>query len=95
MVTDRMFRRLRKLIQAENTLAQAADKAGVDEKTARKYRDSRLAPQSAASPTHLADLGGPVSGCLARTGRVAPAQPGASGKDPFRRSVTDFPHISH
>ena len=67
MVTDRLFRRLRKLIQTEDTLAQAADKAGVDEKTARKYRDSDLAPQSATSPAYLADPGGPVPGRLART----------------------------
>src|SRR5215210_2084222 len=44
MVTDRLFRRLRKLIQTEDTLAQAADKAGVDEKTARKYRGSDALP---------------------------------------------------
>ena len=40
MVTDRLFRRLRKLIQTETTLANAADRANIDEKTARKYRDS-------------------------------------------------------
>ncbi len=28
MVTDRLFRRLRKLIQTEDTLAQAADQRG-------------------------------------------------------------------
>src|SRR5436190_17542508 len=39
MVTDRQFRRLMKLIQEEQTLATAAAKAGMDEKTARKYRD--------------------------------------------------------
>jgi hypothetical protein len=44
MVTDRLFRRLRKLLQTETTLANAADKAGVDEKTARKYRDSDRLP---------------------------------------------------
>jgi hypothetical protein len=52
MVTDRLFRRLRKLLQTETTLARAADKAGVDEKTARKYRDSdRLPSQRRASHT--------------------------------------------
>jgi hypothetical protein len=40
MVTDRQFRRLRKLLQTETTLAKAAVKARIDEKTARKYRDS-------------------------------------------------------
>src|SRR4051794_20683824 len=50
MVTDRLFRRLRKLIQTEDTLAQAADKAGVDEKTARKYRDSDTLPTQRRVP---------------------------------------------
>ena len=44
MVTDRQFRRLRKLLQTEDTLANAADRAELDEKTARKYRDSDLLP---------------------------------------------------
>ena len=50
MVTDRLFRRLRKLIQTEGTLANAADKAGIDEKTARKYRDSDALPSRMAAP---------------------------------------------
>src|SRR3954451_3228136 len=50
MVTDRQFRRLRKLIQIENTLANAADRANIDEKTARKYRDSDLLPSQRRTP---------------------------------------------
>src|SRR3954471_3456405 len=50
MVTDRLFSRLRKLIQTEDTLAQAADKAGVDEKTARKFRDSDPLPSQRRVP---------------------------------------------
>jgi hypothetical protein len=38
MVTDRQVRRLMKLLQSEKSLAAAAAKAGMDEKTARKYR---------------------------------------------------------
>ena len=38
MVTDNQVRRLMKLIQTEKTYAIAAAKAGMDEKTARKYR---------------------------------------------------------
>jgi len=38
MVTDRQVRRLMKLIKTEKTLAAAAAKSGMDEKTARKYR---------------------------------------------------------
>ena len=40
MITDAQVRRLMKLIQTEETLAIAASKAGMDEKTARKYRDA-------------------------------------------------------
>ena len=40
MVTDRQVRRLFGLVQTERTLAMAAAKAGMDEKTARKYRRS-------------------------------------------------------
>lgn len=38
MVTDRQVRRLMELIGCEKSLASAAAKAGMDEKTARKYR---------------------------------------------------------
>jgi transposase len=44
MVTNRQYRRLMKLIQEEQTLATAAAKAGMDEKTARKYRDLAKLP---------------------------------------------------
>jgi hypothetical protein len=37
MVTDQQVRRLRKLMRTEKTKAAAADKASMDEKTARKY----------------------------------------------------------
>src|ERR1044072_2725187 len=37
MVTDQQYWRLMKLRRTEKTLAQAAAKAGMDEKTARKY----------------------------------------------------------
>lgn len=44
MVTDEQVRRLMKLIKKEKTLAVAAAKAGMDEKTARKWRESELLP---------------------------------------------------
>ena len=49
MVTDRQVRRLMKLIQQEKTLATAAAKAGMDEKTARKYRNSQQVPSQMKS----------------------------------------------
>ena len=39
MVTDKQVRRLFKLIQTEKNFGIAAIKAGMDEKTARKYRN--------------------------------------------------------
>jgi hypothetical protein len=50
MLTDRQFRRLRKVLQTESTLIRAADKAGIDEKTARKYRDSDRLPSQRRAP---------------------------------------------
>ena len=47
MVTDAQVRRLMKLIQSEQTLAVAAAKAGMDEKTARKWRDADQLPSQA------------------------------------------------
>ena len=50
MVTDRQAKRLWQALSSGKSLAQAADKAGMDEKTARKYRrlgrlPSEVAPQ--------------------------------------------------
>jgi hypothetical protein len=38
------------LRHASDTLPNAADKAGIDEKTARKYRDSDVLPSRMAAP---------------------------------------------
>lgn len=51
MVTDQQARRLWKLMKSEKTLANAAAKAGMDEKTARKYRDLGKLP-SEVKPEH-------------------------------------------
>lgn len=51
MVTDQQVRKLMKLIQSEKTLGLAAAKAGMDEKTARKYRRSGRLP-SQCQPAH-------------------------------------------
>lgn len=44
MITDNQARKLMKLLQQEETLGVAAAKAGMDEKTARKYRDLDTLP---------------------------------------------------
>jgi transposase InsO family protein len=48
MITDNQFRRLMQLIQTKKTLSAAAAKAGMDEKTARKYRDAGIPPSESA-----------------------------------------------
>ena len=50
MVTDRQFRRLRTFLQTESTLTKAADRAELDEKTVRKYRDSDALPSQRRVP---------------------------------------------
>jgi len=51
MVTDKQVRRMMKLINEERTLAVAAARAGMDEKTARKWRDLGKLP-SEINPEH-------------------------------------------
>ena len=51
MVTDEQVRLLMKKIQTEKTLAVAAAKAGMDEKTARRYRDLGRLPSEVSAIT--------------------------------------------
>ena len=50
MVTDQQVRRLFKLIQTEKSFGIAAAKAGMDEKTARKYKDLGQLPSALKEP---------------------------------------------
>jgi len=50
MVTDRQVKRLFQLMQQEKTLTMAAAKAGLDEKTARKYRKAKKLPSELKAP---------------------------------------------
>src|SRR5210317_1342603 len=50
MVTDEQVRMLMTLINKEKTLAVAAAKSGMTEKTARKYRDRETLPSQLAQP---------------------------------------------
>lgn len=50
MVTDSQVRLLLKLIKEESSLSVAAAKAGMDEKTSRKYRDSGELPSESRNP---------------------------------------------
>ena len=48
MVKDRQVKRLWQVLASGKTLAQSADKANMDEKTARKYRQLRRLPSEVA-----------------------------------------------
>src|SRR5215470_5334928 len=50
MITDQQYRRLMKLSQTEKSLGVAAAKAGMDEKTARRWRRMGKAPSTARQP---------------------------------------------
>ncbi len=65
MVTDRQVRMLMKLINEEETLAAAAAKAGMDEKTARRWRDYGMVPSESRVEPH----GGPGRTPLRMSGK--------------------------
>ena len=50
MITKQQYRRLMSLLTSKNTLQAAADKAGMDVKTARKYRDAGVGPDALKQP---------------------------------------------
>jgi transposase len=50
MVTDRQVRKLRQLLAKGGSLAAGARKTNMDDKTARKYRDSTSLPSETSSP---------------------------------------------
>jgi len=52
MVTDKLFRRLMKFIQDGDTLSVAAAKTGMDDKTARKYRNLGKLPSQLKTTRH-------------------------------------------
>ena len=75
-ITDGQVRRLRRLLDAEEFLVVAARRTGMDEKTARKYRDLegfRFVHPSPSSPSVVAcrALCGSWEVCLASIAATA------------------------
>lgn len=77
MITDLQVRRLMKLINTETTLERAAAKAGVSEKTARKYRRLGTPPSQTkrertyrTRPDPFADVWAEVEELLKRDGTI-------------------------
>src|SRR3954454_11384396 len=97
MVSYRLFMRLWKLIQTENTLAQAADKAGVDEKTARKYRDADPLPSQRRVPHTWRTREDPSQDVWTELVEQLRLNPGLQAQTPFddlqRRFPGRFPEV--
>ena len=72
------------LIPREPTLCLAAAKAGMDEKTARKYRRSGQLPSEVSSPPYVADASRPIRRGVGRGRAASGGQRGASGQNGVR-----------
>lgn len=76
MVTDQQVRRLKSLMQ-KKTLAQAAAEAGMDEKTARKWRDSEKLPSQCVKPRNYRTRPDPFASVWEEVRGVFRGEPGA------------------
>lgn len=65
MVTDGQVRKLFRDLDSDQWLAVAARRAGMDEKTARKYHSLGGAPEHPEAATHLSHAKGPARGTVA------------------------------
>ena len=88
MVTDQQVRRLFKLMQQEHTLATAAAKAGMDEKTARKYRRLGKLPSEVSEPHTWRTREDPFADVWAEVKAKLELNPGLQAK-------TLFEHLQH
>jgi hypothetical protein len=91
MLTDRQFRRLRNVLQTEPTLAKAADKAGIDEKTARKYRDWDQLPSQRRAPRNWRTRKDPFAGVWSELETQLRLNPGLQAKTLFLDLQNRFP----
>jgi Mu transposase, C-terminal domain len=83
MVTDQQVRKLMKLIQGDMTLAVAAAKAGMDEKTARKYRDSGKLPTQSKKERTWITRPNPFAEVWAEVIELLEVNPGLEAKTIF------------
>ena len=83
MVTNQQVRKLMKLIDTEPTLAQAADKAGMSERTARKYRKSGQLPGDCQKPRDWRTREDPFGGVWDELLPLLEMNPGLEAKTLF------------
>ena len=80
-MTDKQVRRLFALGKVETNLETAAAKAGMDAKTARKYRRLGRVPSELTPETAMADTRGLLSGGLGRSAEPAGGEPRAGSEN--------------
>ncbi len=83
MVTDRQVRKLMKLLNQEKKLSAAAEKAGMDEKTARKYRDLGKLPSEVAPERNWRTRADPFVGEWEEVRSKLETNPGLEAKTLF------------
>jgi len=83
MVTDEQVRRLMRLTPKEKTLATAAAKAGMDEKTARKYRGLGMLPSTVKAEHTWRTRPDPFAEVWADLGEQLKVNPGLEAKTVF------------
>lgn len=91
MVTDQQVRRLRKLIQTEKSLSSAAAKAGMDEKTSRKYLRLGKLPSEVKSPHEWRTRSDPFVGVWEEVRSKLVLNPGLEAKTLFEDLQRRYP----
>ena len=84
MVTDNQVRRLFRMLQTEKTLAAAAAKSNMDEKTARRYKRLRMLPSEAAKPHSWRTRTDPFESVWEKVRSMLSINPGLQGKVIFQ-----------
>ena len=80
-----------KLTQSEATLAQAASKAGMDEKTARKYRRRKQLPSQMRKPHRWRTRPDLFEGVWAEIAGTLQAHPSVQAKTMFEHLCRKYP----
>src|SRR5512135_1653040 len=91
MVTDRQVKRLWTALSSGKTLAQSADKAGMDEKTARKYRRLGRLPSEVAPERTWRTREDPFAEVWPEVYEVLEEAPGLEAKTLFVLLQTKYP----
>ena len=91
MVTDRQAKRLWRALSSGKTLAQSSDKAGMDEKTARKYRRLGRLPSEVVSERTWRTREDPFAEVWPEVHELLEEAPGLEAKTLFVLLQTKYP----